>query len=212
MKKIKVVPNGISLREFYNPAPDEFQRGQILYFGTIIRKKGVLELPGILAEVVKDFPDARLIILGNDTSDLLSGRTSTWKLLQEMVPEISERITWPGRVSQAEMRKYLLDAHVCVFPTFAETQGMVTIEAMAMQKAVVSSNFEWVSELIENGKSGLLADPSDHREFASRIVELLNDNAKRNSIAKNARERAETHFDIERIALENVEFYKTVIA
>ncbi len=210
-KKIDVIPNGVSLAQFENPNPETFERGLILYVGTIIRKKGVLELPHILAEVLKEIPHARLLLLGTDASDISTGNRSTWEMIQNLNPSVSDKISWPGRVSPEDLTAYIRKAHVCVFPTFGETQGMVTIEAMAMQKAVVSSNFDWVRELIVDGESGLLADPSAHVEFASKIISLMHDDGLTAKIGKSARERAEQLFDIDKLADANIEFYKSVI-
>ena len=47
------------------------------------------------------------------------------------------------------------------------------LEAMAMQKAIVNSNFEWAQELITDGENGYLVNPKNHKLFANRIIELL---------------------------------------
>jgi glycosyltransferase involved in cell wall biosynthesis len=51
-------------------------------------------------------------------------------------------------------------AQVCIFPSFAETLGMVTIESMALQKPVVNTSIGWAPELIIDG-SGFL-HPQNH--------------------------------------------------
>jgi glycosyltransferase involved in cell wall biosynthesis len=88
---------------------------------------------------------------------------------------------------------------------------MVTIESMAMEKAVVNSNFGWATELIEDGKSGFLCDPSNHVEFAAKIVELMRDDELRSTIGTNARNTVELKFDIDRIVLQNISFYQSLL-
>ena len=86
-----------------------------------------------------------------------------------------------GKLPYAEIQSYITQANVCVFPTFAETLGMVTIEAMAMQKPVVTSNFGWTNELIIDNESGFLVDPKNHNDFAEAILKIFNDKELANS-------------------------------
>jgi glycosyltransferase involved in cell wall biosynthesis len=102
-------------------------------------------------------------------------------------------------------------AQVCVFPSFAETLGMVTIEAMALQKPVVNTNNGWAQELIIHGKSGFLVHPQNHSDYANRIITLLKDTNLCLTMGKNARQRVEDIFDIEKIAQQNIVFYQSII-
>ncbi len=115
-----------------------------------------------------------------------------------------------GKVPYVEVQQYLRNAHVCVFPTFAETLGMVTIEAMAMQKPVVNSNYGWAQEIISDGESGFLVDPADHDLFSARIISLLSDPERCKTIGKNARERVDERFNIEKNVYQNIELYKSL--
>ena len=60
-KKIQTIHNGLELGKFENSHPEEYQNGLLLYIGTIIRKKGVLELPKIFNQVRQQHPQASLI-------------------------------------------------------------------------------------------------------------------------------------------------------
>ncbi|HEX8563104.1 MAG TPA: glycosyltransferase family 4 protein [Flavobacterium sp.] len=212
LKRVMTIPNGIAISEFSNAGPQQFEAGMILYIGTLIRKKGVLELPGILAEVLREYPSARLVLAGSDSYDLYSKTNSTWELIKAACePEILSKLEYLGKIPYEGISALIKQAHVCVFPTFAETQGMVTIESMAMRKAVVTSNFEWNKELIDDGVDGLLADPTHHKAFADQIVKLLSNETIRLEIASNARAKAACEFDINVIAAKNIAFYRTVI-
>lgn len=168
-KFIQTLHYGIQLSDFSNETPEDFEPGLILYIGTIIRKKGVLELPAILEKVVAKNPEAHLLLIGSDSYDLQTQSSSTWQLLHSMLNEtLKEKVSYLGRVPYNEIREHIQKANVCVFPTFAETLGMVTIECMAMQKAVVNSNIGWAKELIVDGESGFLVHPKDHTVYAEK--------------------------------------------
>lgn len=184
----------------------------LLYFGTLIRKKGLLELPLIFNEVVLKNPDAKLILVGKDSADISTGSPSTWQLMRPLFSAQAYRnATWLGPVDHAQMQNHIATACVCVFPTFAEALPVSWIEAMAMGKAIVASDIGWAEEVVENGTDGFLADPKKHGEFAARIHELLSDANLRIKLAKAAREKAVSRFSIAAIAAQNEEFYLKVI-
>lgn len=211
-KKIQTIHYGLDLTQFKNKIPEQFESGIILYVGTLIRKKGVLELPAIFARVRKQFPNAQLLLIGSDAPDIQTNSVSTWELLSAMfTKEDRKNISYIGKKPYAEVQQYIKSANVCVFPTFAETLGMVTIEAMAMQKAVVNSNIGWAKELIVDGESGYLVYPSNHDLYANKIIELLQNDNLCQQIAQQARVRVATKFDIKILVKENIDFYQQLI-
>ena len=211
-KKIQTIHNGLELGKFENSHPEEYQNGLLLYIGTIIRKKGVLELPEIFNQVHQQHPQASLILIGGDSSDIETKSQSTWQLMQNKFQDDDlHSVTYLGKIPYHEVQQYIKKAHVCVFPSFAETLGMVTIEAMAMQKPVVNTKIGWAKELIVDGESGFLVHPKNHQEYAAKITSILNDNALAKKLGDNARERVEKKFDITKIAAENIAFYKSLI-
>lgn len=211
-KEIKTIYNGLYLDNFDNKEPDKFEKYVILYVGTLIRKKGVLELPGIFNKVRNDFSDAKLILIGGDAPDLKTKSKSTWELMKTLFTEDDlKNVNYLGKVPYEEIQNYIKKANVCVFPTYAETFGMVTTEAMAMQKAVVNSNIGWAQELIIDGESGYLVYPSNHEEYANRIRNVFKNSDLSLEIGKNARQRVESRFDINKLAKENITFYLKVI-
>jgi glycosyltransferase involved in cell wall biosynthesis len=211
-KTIQTIHYGLELDKFKNLNPENYEKGLILYIGTIIRKKGVLELPSILNKVRENHPEAHLVLIGGDSCDISTKSDSTWELLQkEFKTEDRNSVSYLGKIPYQEVQNYIKKAHVCVFPTFAETLGMVTIESMAMQKPVVNSNIGWANELIIDGESGFLVHPENHLEYAAKINSILENDTIANQIGKNARLRVESLFDIEKIADENIRFYKSLI-
>jgi glycosyltransferase involved in cell wall biosynthesis len=211
-KAIRTIHHGLELNQFQNTNPLVYEKGLVLYIGTIIRKKGVLELPDIFKKVRSKYPKARLVLIGSDSYDIMTNSKSTWKLMeQECSSEDLSAISYLGKIPYQEVQEYIKKAHVCVFPTFAETLGMVTIESMALQKPVVNSNIGWAQELIVDGESGYLVYPKDHDGLADKIVGLLQDDILCSAMGKAARVRVETVFDIEKIVAQNVDFYKSII-
>jgi glycosyltransferase involved in cell wall biosynthesis len=211
-KKVQTIHNGLDLIEFENKEPEKFEKNTILYIGTLIRKKGVLELPKIFNEVRKDFPDAKLILIGGDAPDIKTNSKSTWRLMEILFTvDDLKNVNYLGKIPYSEMQNYIKKANVCAFPTFAETLGMVTIESMAMQKVVVNSNIGWSEELIIDGESGFLVHPSNHDLYARRIKQVFGDRQLAQKIAEGARTRVEEKFDINKLLFDNIDFYQKII-
>ena len=207
-----IIHNGIDTRLF-EKSNDSNEKNIILYFGTLIRKKGLLELPLAFNIIHEKNPDAQLVLVGKDASDIISGNSSTWQMMQELfTPSALEKVTYFGPVAYSEVRKQIEKATVCVFPTYAEALPVSWLEAMAMEKAIVASNIGWGNEIVEDGVSGFLAHPSNHQEYANKILQLLADTSLRKNMEQNAKERILTHFEINLIAKQNLAFYHKLVA
>ncbi|HLA56215.1 MAG TPA: glycosyltransferase family 4 protein [Flavobacterium sp.] len=209
-REFTVIPNGIDVQKF-NPE-SKATKPIVLYFGTLIRKKGLLELPHIFNILHEKNNQAQLILVGRDNADVVSGNPSTWKMMQPLFSEAAfKNVQYLGSVGYDEIKSYILDAAVCVFPTFAEALPVSWIEAMAMQKAVVASDIGWAKEVIDNEKDGFLVHPTNHKVFAERVFELLANVDLRQTIGKNARETVMGKFDIAVVAKKNADFYNSAI-
>jgi len=208
-----IIHNGIDMSLFQNDDAISVETNNIiLYFGTLIRKKGLLELPHVFNIIHEKNPNAQLVLVGKDASDIVSGNSSTWKMMQDLFTSNAlEKVTYFGPVAYSEVKKQIEKATVCVFPTYAEALPVSWLEAMAMEKAIVGSNIGWGNEIVENGVSGFLAYPSDHQEYANRILQLLSDSVLRENIERNAKLRISSHFEINLIANQNLNFYSKVI-
>lgn len=206
-----IIHNGIDMSLFQKNT-DLKDTNIILYFGTLIRKKGLLELPHAFNIIHEKNPNAQLVLVGKDASDIISGNSSTWQMMQELfTPNALGKVIYFGPVVYSEVRKQIEKATVCVFPTYAEALPVSWLEAMAMEKAIVASNIGWGNEIVENGISGFLAHPSNHQEYADRILQLLADSSLRKNMEHNAKVRISTHFEINLIANQNLNFYKKII-
>jgi len=206
-----VIPNSIDA-SLFEPKESESKKLTILYFGTLIRKKGLLELPEIFNLVHNSNTDVALLLVGKDSGDIKTGSSSTWQLMQPLFNETAlKKVSYLGAVEYSKIQNLIKDATVCVFPTFAEALPVSWLEAMPMEKAIVASNIGWANEVIDDGKEGFLVHPTHHKAYAERILELLEDVHKRTLFGKAAREKVKTKFSHDLVAKQSVEFYKTLI-
>lgn len=209
-----IIHNGIDMRLFEKSNVISSENNDIiLYFGTLIRKKGLLELPHAFNVIHEKNPNAQLVLVGKDASDIISGNSSTWQMMQHLfTPSALEKVTYLGPVAYSEVKKQIEKATVCVFPTYAEALPVSWLEAMAMEKAIVASNIGWGNEIVEDGVSGFLAHPSNHQKYANKILQLLADSTLRENMERNAKMRISSHFEINLIANQNLAFYQKIVA
>jgi glycosyltransferase involved in cell wall biosynthesis len=204
-----IIPNCIDINKFSTESATKVEENIILYFGTLIRKKGLLELPLIFNEVYKKNKKAKLIIIGRDASDIISGNHSTWAMMQSLFDATAlKNVNYIGSVAYDEIKAHVLSASIGVFPTFAEALPVSWIEAMALKKAIVASDVGWAAEIIEDSVEGFLVHPKNHNLFANRILELLDNQILRNQFGIEARKKVVQKFSIEVVAKQSADFYK----
>ena len=207
-----IIPNSIDIDKFVFENNIETQENTILYFGTLIRKKGLLELPLIFNEVYRKNNNAKLISIGRDAPDIISGNDSTWQMMQSLFDtDAFQNVNYLGSVSYDKIKAHISAAAVCVFPTFAEALPVSWIEAMAMQKAIVASDIGWATEVIDDSINGFLVHPKEHKMYAEKIVDLLKNKALRSEFGMEARKKVELKFSTEVVAKQSADFYQKIL-
>jgi glycosyltransferase involved in cell wall biosynthesis len=210
-RDITIIPNCIDINKFSKESTTKVEENIILYFGTLIRKKGLLELPLIFNEVYKKNNKAKLILIGRDASDIISGNHSTWAMMQSLFDATAlKNVNYVGSVAYDQIKAHVSSASVCVFPTFAEALPVSWIEAMSLKKAIVASDIGWAAEIIEDSVEGFLVHPKNHNLFADRILELLNNQKLRDQFGIEARKKVVKKFSIEVVAKQSADFYKKI--
>tara|TARA_B100002049_G_scaffold236303_1_gene222671 strand:+ start:555 stop:1700 length:1146 start_codon:yes stop_codon:yes gene_type:complete len=210
--EVEVIPYGLVLSDFENPNPPDYKSLSLLNIGTLIRKKGVFELMKIFNQLVELEPNATLTLIGADSKDIQTGSDSTWSLMQDCLSEKAKaRVLYKGKISYDQVRGELLKANVCVFPSLAETLGMVTIEAMALQKAVVNTSIGWAKDIIDHSINGFMHHPEETNKFVQSIKCLFDQPSLVQEIGFHARQKVEQKFSIGITVKKNLAFYKKVI-
>jgi colanic acid/amylovoran biosynthesis glycosyltransferase len=110
---------------------------------------------------------------------------------------LDDRVRFAGALNEAEVRVALAAADVFVLPSLAEGIPVVLMEAMSAGVPCISCPVNGIPELIENGKSGLLASPGDARSLAECIRTLIGDPDARRRFVAAGRQRLREAFDLE---------------
>ena len=209
-KQITTIYNGIDVKQFQPLSVPEHPKS-FVYFGTIIRKKGVFELVQAFEKVLSEEPQATLTLIGRDSLDIRTGAHTVSLLNKSIHTATQTAITHKSHMPYEEVKKEIAAATVVVLPSHAEAFPMSWLEAMAMEKAMVTSNIGWANELMQDAKTGRMVDPTNIEALAGAMMELLDSKELRKRYGKNARQRIITSFASESIVQQNIAFYKSIV-
>jgi len=209
-KQIEHIPNSVDV-SYFCPRNTAVEPNTILYFGSIIRKKGVLELADIFNLIVAKKPGARLLFAGKDVKDHTTGSSTKQLIIEKLSPAAKKNTVLLGVLPYEKVLAQIAAANVVVLPSFAEALPMTWLEAMAMKKALVTSDIGWAKEVMIDGLTGFTVDPKDHQEYAGKVLQLLNDPALALKMGKAAREQVVAKFSSEVVVERNIGFYEKVV-
>ena len=202
-----VLYNGVDTARF-RPSGEASDLNEVLYVGRVMWRKGALDLLRAVPFVARRASGASFRFMGGAAG---IHRQQFEAALAELGPDSRRRVRLDEPVAHDLMPAVYGRAAVFAFPSRVEAFGLTCAEAMSCGRPVVATSLASGPELVEDGVSGLLADPRDPREFADRIVDLLQDPAHAARLGANARERVLDRFNLETLARRNLAYYESVL-
>ncbi|MHA4843875.1 glycosyltransferase family 4 protein [Flavitalea antarctica] len=158
----------------------------ISFIGRLEIRKGILELLPAMKYVMKKKPDCVFRLIGASQQSHITGLSMKDYILGYL-GEFSTRIEFV-EVKPHQIPDILAATDVCVFPSIWENFPNVCLEAMAAGRAIVASNQGGMSDMIRNGESGFLVNPTNPKALANAIICLLEDPDLRVKFGSNARQ------------------------
>lgn len=116
-----------------------------------------------------------------------------------------------GRLSMQDLVNLYTVSDIFVFPTRLEGMSLTVAEAMACGKPVVTTNTSSLPEMIVDGEGGFLCEKDNVTDFSNKIRYLAEDDAVREQMGAFNRVRAIEHFSIDRMAIEYIDIYKSLL-
>jgi glycogen synthase len=168
---------------------------RLLFVGRLESRKGIDILLEVAPNILKQFPNAVLDIVGDDTIPRSDGMTYKDEFLKSKVPdEILSQIIFHGRAEEEELRGFYKYCDIFVAPSRYESFGLVFIEAMMFGKPVITCNSGGAPEVVTDGVTGLLVKPGDAKSLAQALQTLINDGDRRTAMGAAARADYELRF------------------
>jgi len=225
-KRVHVIHNGIDLEEYRKVDTIDAlvrdgidpEKPYLLFVGRVTRQKGIVHLVRAIQFMDPDFPIV-----------LCAGAPDTPEIAEEMNEALAaaqkkrSNIFW---IEEMLDRPAVIElySHAAVFccPSIYEPFGIINLEAMACETAVVASAVGGIKEVVVDGKTGFLvpvdfagdtfklANPEKFsRDLAARINQLMKNGKLREKFGKAGRKRAEEHFSWTKIAQKTKALYET---
>jgi starch synthase len=219
--KVHVVHNGVDT-QLYAPAESRAavekhgidpDRPYVLYVGRITRQKG---LPHLLAAAHRLEPGVQLVLCASapDTPEIAAEVQAE---VETLTAERGGGVIWlQDMLPREEVIELLTHATVFVCPSVYEPLGIVNLEAMACETAVVASAVGGIPEVVADGETGILVpyDPADEPGFDAGLAEAINslvrDPERAAAMGQAGRARAVDLFSWEAIAEQTVTVYMSV--
>jgi len=160
----------------------------ILFAGWLNERKGLHRLLEAMPIVLERRPHTHLTAIGGKVR---FGEEYENKLEELMATgHFKNMVHFTGHLPPSEIQEFLRKAAVVVIPEQYENMSpLLMIEAMSLAKPVVISRVGGVPEFIEHGVSGWMADPPDAVDFAGKILNVLEDPDRAETMGQRARAR-----------------------
>jgi glycosyltransferase involved in cell wall biosynthesis len=169
--------------------------------GALLPDKGQDLLIRALAQVHPQFPEAKVLLAGDGPD-----RPRLEQLAKEQ--GVRKAVVFAGFVSEMEQFYSALD--LFVFPSLFEGLGTSLLAAMSYQIPSIAFNCCAFGEIIENNKSGLLADRANIQALSAAILRVLRDPLGAIKMATSARTRIESVFSAQKMVDEMLRVYEAL--
>lgn len=156
----------------------------IIFIGKIIKNKGVEELVEAASNLVKEFPNLQVRLIGR-------GQEKYVKHLKEKANQLGspELLDFPGFIDTDTLPEELSRAHIFAAPSYYEGgPGFVFLEAMACGLPVIGCSGSGMDEIVTSGVNGLLVPPQDSAALEHALRKLLKDKNLLSLMGMNARD------------------------
>ncbi len=209
--RIFVVHSGVDLQRFerfscnhlipeFNLGPDE---KVVINVAHLAGHKGQQFLIRAIPRVVKEVPGVRFFIIGK--GQLLAE-------LRELAASlgIARKLVFTG--FRQDVGAFYKIADLFVMSSVQEGLGTAVLDALAVGKAVVATNSGGIPEIISDGETGRLVEPSDPEALARGIIDVLQHPAQAGRMAARGRELVKKKFSIESMVEQNIVVYRRLLA
>lgn len=201
-EKIRVIPHGIDFECFHSKSTTKYEekyfqnyqlhRPYILFVSSLYPYKNVHTLVEAFGRfLIANKTNHELVLIGNYNCDKNYNNymNSVYSIANKY--NIKNRIRYLGKIPKDKLRVFYKKAEIYVQPSFYETFGKTTLEAMACGCPVIGSNTSATPEVL--GNCGLLFDPYDVNDLKIKIETMISDQLLKNKFVNNGLVRAQNY-------------------
>lgn len=184
----------------------------IIYLGGITEIRGVIQLLEGFAQVIKKFPNAKLMFVGFFESTTFENKVMD--LISRL--NLHDNVSFTGRVPYTEINRYVEKAAIGVLPYLPVPNHLVAlpnklIEYMAAGNAVIASDFPHYRRIVETSRCGVLVNPEEPNDIASAMAQLLEHPDVTKKLGMQARQAFLTRYNWDYEEKKLIAFYKQLL-
>ncbi len=189
--KIEVIPNAVDTEKFkpngqnYLAEKLGISHPVVLFVGRFIELKGIRYLMEAFSTVLKEVPEAKLVLVGNGPQK---------SEIRDFQNRFRNNVFLVDSINHDEMPKVYAGCDALVAPSLEERFGNSVIEAMAAGKPVIGTYVGGMKETIVHGVTGFHVPPRNSKLIAKYLIELLRDEHLIRRLGRNARLKATTKY------------------
>ncbi len=203
--KLRVVPNGINVREFnlqkdYSPS----DKVKVLFLSSLFPSKGFVDVYEVAKSLTKENKELKFIfageLCGKDRNILYDGQGRRLPALKDLSSlNNGDSVKYVGPVYGRAKVKLMFDADIFVLPSYSESFPTVVLEAMAAGLPLIVTPVGALTEIIKDGENCRFIASGDRKALRKRILELAGDVDLRERMGKANRWLVESEFTIEKM-------------
>ena len=170
---IRVIPYPISEFPVQKRNAETWQKGKICYVGRLEERKGVIEWIEAAVTAAENHPTEQFEFIGSNTlgNNSITGEV----ILNRLIPDrLRDRFLFRGKLPRAEIPDYLAKTRIAVVPSRWENFPNTCIEAMCSGLPVLTTRTGGMAEMVEDNRSGWLADRADSKLLTETLQRALN--------------------------------------
>ncbi len=200
--KIHVIQHGFDYPLILENENNTIQNSlELVIVGRVIERKGHHFVIDCMSELIKKFPNLKLVIVGDgDAEQQLKTKVNKLKLEKYVVFE----------GYKTNVREYLGHASIVLVPSYAEGLPLVIFEAFSVKKPVIAFDTIGCNEAIKNNENGILITPFNINELSKAIEYLLLNLDVRIRLGENGYFKLQEHFSLKRMTEETYSFYSKI--
>lgn len=169
VRKVEVLGGiGLNLKEYpYQPIINIHQPINFLFIGRLLKEKGIHDFLNAAKIVKEKYPETQFTVLGAIDPHNLGALTQSE--LDRLIS--SNIIDYPGHVDN--VKDWIANCHVFVLPSYREGVPRSTQEAMAIGRAVISTDVPGCRETVEHGLNGFLVAKWSPEALAEKMIYFI---------------------------------------
>ena len=195
VKKVEVLGGiGLNLQDYpYQPLNSIHFPIKFLFIGRLLKEKGIYEFVQAAKLVKKIYPDTQFTVLGAIDHHNLGALQQT-----ELDALISSNIIhYPGYVDN--IKDWIVDSHVFVLPSYREGVPRSTQEAMAIGRAVITTDVPGCRETVINKQNGFIVPKWNSEALAEKMIYFIKNPEKIREMGGVSYQIAANKFDAEKV-------------